>query len=528
MNTAEYDKENAYYRELAQFEEVEKIRLSLHGFTPNQFQEKYLEQWKYFLSEHPHYLYPDDLLIPYDTLAYEYKPRTESATTESYQNIERLLVEARDEYADGLTRHYNQICQNGSLRQVLAERLANLAMQLKEYAFLQELSGSWHVVQLPTWDIEASTKPKEVGFALALLIHFLEIHKQFLAEEANTGFLYDAFEHNSKASKMIVLTTSDEEAERRGKAYLYTQDMVAKYSAIHGMEKAFNDYHWWQEEIAVTGASGNQIYYWHCDYPLPYCHKYFRRFVELFLSRNSDEILLAALAHEFPAGDETDANYVEALIRRAKDCHLFEEGGVLGFDGDEMFTYFILKPGEYLPQTGLISRISSSNIFYGTKTNEDHAKAIRKWFKRRAKMPLPPKTTLDSSLQQGDTSSKIIDFVFTNLTLNECCAICEKVGIDSDKTTYRAARAWGIAEVLVYYSFVAKGQTSELMQALAKAYKIKAKLNYVPDKLTQARKGARIRTNEKLKELGKITKTDFEKLSNISSKSQITRNFAGK
>lgn len=166
---------------------------------------------------------------------------------------------------------------------------------------------------------------------------------------------------------------------RRGKAAEHELAMVAKYSArLSDFE--IDDYHNWQEQIVRVGDDGQSIRYTHKDYPLPHSERYFRRFVELFLSKSAGNCFPDTLGQQF-VGDKVDADYIGTLFIMAAEAGLFIEGAALVFLRDQdYYWYRPAGPGECQPLSG----IPSCNVFFGGKINEMRKDAIKGWLDRRA------------------------------------------------------------------------------------------------------------------------------------------------
>lgn len=314
---------------------------------------------------------------------------------------------------------------------------------------------------------------------------------------------------------------------------------------------------WWEMKDKepfrlMQSGNGLQPFY----YPRPYSEKYFWRFLYLVANTPFPDVK-AALRNQF-FGDKVDRDYVQGLILYAEhNCYLIleeavviaDDQGVLAFENPHNGWPFGIYPEA-------VEKLSDS-IFLGGDEFKQRAQLVREWCQEMAAedqeqssselhspdkqspiaMMLPaseefhstPSLTLPAVDAKADIveESVSIDFQFENLTSIECKILCTAVGLDNKKRTYKPARAWGLAEVLVYYDFAAKGRTSELVQALRKAFGIKMEDNYAPDNLNQARKGARIVTNEQLLLMKKISEESYETLRNKQSKPQITRSPKG-
>lgn len=209
-------------------------------------------------------------------------------------------------------------------------------------------------------------------------------------------------------------------AERRGKAYAHGWAMYNKYEG--NRPDAFtDDYHNWQEQVEVTGVSGNTWKETKYEYPLPYdSERYFRRFIELFLSRGSEDGMIEKLEKEF-IGDEIDAEYIKGLLTRAEDVGLFNGTGFIAFYADASYTF--LSSGATMANYEKLRSIPSCNVFHGSKTNNTRRKTIKKWLNKRAKelaaqaisqinpasLPLPPHTaSLILASTSAETTSPII------------------------------------------------------------------------------------------------------------------------
>ena len=106
------------------------------------------------------------------------------------------------------------------------------------------------------------------------------------------------------------------------------------------------------------------------------------------------------LAHEF-IGDEVDAEYIEALLIKAKDCGFFTPGALINFYGGVTETCPPPMPGQVYRLPPLKGGFRES--YEGSKANKDRAKVIRRWLKNRAAelaaIPNPPASPSTSPWQ---------------------------------------------------------------------------------------------------------------------------------
>jgi hypothetical protein len=191
----------------------------------------------------------------------------------------------------------------------------------------------------------------------------------------------------------MILVISEKESERRELARAHETAMQEKYGRLNGMFNAFDDYHYWYEEKPEEPG-----YYRH-DYPLPYSDLYyFRRFAELFFSHGAEDYIRPTLAHEFPAGDEVDAEYIESLLIKAEALGFFNPGALIYFHGSVLSHY----PPPAKRQRYLLGPIKGGyrESYDGSKANKQRAKAIRQWLKQRAtesatisSLAIPPPTS---------------------------------------------------------------------------------------------------------------------------------------
>lgn len=175
----------------------------------------------------------------------------------------------------------------------------------------------------------------------------------------------------------MILRITEKEWDRKQRALLHDDEMGLKYSELHGRMDSHNDYHYWYEERTDKPS------YYRYDYPLPYSDThYFRRFAELFFSSHSEDGIRPTLAHEFPEGDEVDAEYIESLLIKAEDYGFFTPGAVINFWGSVTEKYPPLPPDKTYILPPLKGGFRES--YTGSKANKQRAKIIRKWLKRRA------------------------------------------------------------------------------------------------------------------------------------------------
>lgn len=336
-----------------------------------------------------------------------------------------------------------------------------------------------------------------------------------------------------------------------------TQDADLHDLHINSMIRAKGYTSWWdmqEKEPPRLMESGNGLQRFY--YPRPYSEKYFWRFLHLLINTPLMDVK-AALRNQF-FGDQVDRDYVDGLLLHAEhNCHLTVDGaaviadneGVLAFqdpysewafgtypEGVESFGDCIFFGGEdfkrraqlvreWCQEMALVDKEQPINAQY---TPEEQVTSLPEASEESLKAALALPSLFMSNDEEPATKESILtDFQFENLTSAQCQTLCAAVGLDDQAQSYKPARAWGLAEVLVYYNFAAKGRTAELVQAIGKAYKIKMKENYAPDKLNQARKGARITTNKQLLLMEKINAESHDSLHKKQGKPQITRSSKG-
>jgi hypothetical protein len=174
------------------------------------------------------------------------------------------------------------------------------------------------------------------------------------------------------------------ERERRAQAYQHEQEMIAKYTSIHGLEKAI-DYHWWHHQ--VEHKNDGQVYYnYEHDYPKPYSNNYLTYFIEIFFRKGSENNLLFYLDNDF-IGDDIDAEYIESLLIGVKDYGLFIPKSILilnygGIGGS--ITYGPPPNGGHYIDLEKNHHVGSYDVYIGSELNIERAELIRRWLKRRS------------------------------------------------------------------------------------------------------------------------------------------------
>jgi hypothetical protein len=171
--------------------------------------------------------------------------------------------------------------------------------------------------------------------------------------------------------------------ERRIQSQSHEEEMIEKYSAIHGLDKAHDFHYWWQE---VKYESGNKVTLgYHRDFPMPYSNYYLQHFIETYFAKGSENNLIFNLENHF-IGDEIDAEYIETLFISVKDLGLFTPRAILIFNDGAggMTTYAPPADGLEYINVASAQNVSSSSVFEGSELNLERAEIIRRWLKRRA------------------------------------------------------------------------------------------------------------------------------------------------
>lgn len=264
---------------------------------------------------------------------------------------------------------------------------------------------------------------------------------------------------------------------RRGNAAEHELAMVAKYGSRLS-DSETDDYHNWQEQIVRVNGEGQTIRYTHRDYPLPYTHdRYFRRFVELFLSRDSEDGLQNKLGQQF-IGDEVDADYIKTLFIKAVEAGLFTDDAALVFQDDFHYScYSTPIPGEYLPLSG----IPSCNIFFGSRANELRREAIKKWLDRRAVEINHQLTVHDVLITESinktlsPNEEQVRSFLIGDKSIIRCDSAARKIGLVlggplTDKADARS-RIHALARGL-FDAHKADGDGDAFRLALAERYSV--------------------------------------------------------
>lgn len=168
--------------------------------------------------------------------------------------------------------------------------------------------------------------------------------------------------------------------ERTNEAMRHQQECLAKYGETLGRDKAYNFHLWWHE--VQYEKDGNK--YNVRENPKPYSDFYSQHFIEQYFSSGSENNLIWNLTNEF-IGDEIDAEYIETLLITAKNYGLFKLGAVVIFDNagpGSVSRFESISEGYYYEQT---RNVASSQVLSGSEANQDIAKAIKRWLKRRKK-----------------------------------------------------------------------------------------------------------------------------------------------
>jgi hypothetical protein len=261
---------------------------------------------------------------------------------------------------------------------------------------------------------------------------------------------------------------------RRGQAAEHERAMVAKYSAILGYRDA-EDYHNWSEQRVSVGSDGQSRSYTHRDYPLPYnSERYFRRFVELFLSRSAEQRFPDSLSQQF-IGDKVDADYIEGLFITAEIAGLFTEGAALVFHGDADYSrYPPAGPSEYQDFNGA----PSYNVFFGGRANEMRRDAIRRWLVRRAEEIDKNLESTAAAISDAPTPTylpnedEIKIFLTGDKSIARCDAAASRIGLTIGNTSKKKAKPRQI-DALAFAlvdSHKASGNEGAFRVALAKRY----------------------------------------------------------
>lgn len=261
---------------------------------------------------------------------------------------------------------------------------------------------------------------------------------------------------------------------RRGIAHEHEMAMVAKYNIRFG-DLDTDDYHNWQEQIVRVDGDGQSRNYTHIDYPLPYnSERYFRRFVELFLSSGAERGFPDSLSQQF-VGDEVDADYIESLFITAEKAMLFTEGAALVFHKDCGYScYPPPGPNEYQDLSGF----PSCNVFYGGRANEMRRDAIRKWLDRRAKeisqdLVFTPVVFYNGPAPTSSPNEdEVKSFLIGDKSIARCDAAAHRIGLTIGNTSTPKAKPRQI-DALAYAlkeSHKADGNAALFRVALGKRY----------------------------------------------------------